>query len=107
MAKIGTFAQALLLSAIFFCTALASKAQTFNPGNTGFGNVVVQTTAPAKSVVLTNTLTVPLAISSIFASEISRKPRPAPLRPTPSRQAASARFWSPLRLRRWARETGL
>jgi len=68
MTSCGTHKKALLVLAMLVSTSLASKAQTFNPASVGFGNWLVQTTSTAKATVLTNTLTVPLAITSITTS---------------------------------------
>jgi len=64
----GNHPKTLLVLAMFVSTCLTSKAQTFNPATVGFGNWVVQTTSTSKATVLTNTLTVPLTISSISTS---------------------------------------
>ena len=63
-----THQKTFLVLAMFLSTPLTSRAQTFNPATIGFGNWVVQTTSTAKATVLTNTLTVPLTISSISTS---------------------------------------
>ena len=68
MTSCGTHKKALLVVAMFVSISLPSKAQTFNPSSIGFGNWLVQTTSTAKATVLTNTLTVPLAITSISTS---------------------------------------
>jgi len=66
--KSGAYLRTLPVLAMFFSTALTSKAQTLNPASFAFGNWVVQTTSTAKAILLTNTQTVPLAISSISTS---------------------------------------
>ncbi len=60
--------QGLLALAMLSCLALTAKAQTLSPTSLSFGNWVLQTTSPAKTVVLKNTQKVPLAISSISVS---------------------------------------
>jgi trimeric autotransporter adhesin len=57
----------LLALAILSCT-VPTKAQTLSPASSSFGNWVVQTTSTAKIVTVSNTQTVPLAISSISVS---------------------------------------
>jgi hypothetical protein len=66
--KSGIRLRTLPVLAMFFSTALTSKAQTLNPAGIAFGNWVVQTTSTAKAILLANTQTVPLAISSISTS---------------------------------------
>jgi phospholipase C len=58
----------LLALTIFSCSALATTAQTLTPTSLSFGNWVVQTASTSKAVVLNNTSTAPLAISSISVS---------------------------------------
>src|SRR5712691_9327862 len=58
----------LLALAIFSCSALTTRAQTLTPTSLSFGNWVVQTTSTPKAIVLKNTTTVPLAVSSISVS---------------------------------------
>jgi len=58
----------LLAVTIFSCSALTTTAQTLTPTSLSFGNWVVHTTSTSKAVVLNNTTTAPLAISSISVS---------------------------------------
>jgi len=58
----------LLALTIFSCSALTTTAQTLTPTSLSFGNWVVQTTSTSKAVVLNNTTSAPLAISSISVS---------------------------------------
>src|SRR6202521_96644 len=58
----------LLALTIFSCSALTTTAQTLTPISLSFGNWVVQTTSTPKAIVLKNTTTAPLAISSISVS---------------------------------------
>src|ERR1700674_2521741 len=58
----------LLALTIFSCSALTTTAQTLTPISLSFGNWVVQTTSTTKAIVLKNTATAPLAISSISVS---------------------------------------
>jgi concanavalin A-like lectin/glucanase superfamily protein/Big-like domain-containing protein/ASPM-SPD-2-Hydin domain-containing protein len=58
----------LIALVILCCFALTARAQTLSPASLSFGNWVVQTTSPAKTVILKNTQKVPLTISSISVS---------------------------------------
>jgi len=66
--KTGISLQVLLVLAMFFTTALTASAQTLNQTSLSFGNVGIGTTSPAKTVVLTNTQSVPLTIYAIANS---------------------------------------
>jgi Domain of unknown function (DUF1929)/Bacterial Ig-like domain (group 2)/Glyoxal oxidase N-terminus/Abnormal spindle-like microcephaly-assoc'd, ASPM-SPD-2-Hydin len=61
--------------------ALTARAQTLNEGTVAFGNVAVQTTSAAKTVILSNTQTSPLTISGISASGSFAATSTCPLSP--------------------------
>src|SRR3984893_8945472 len=58
----------LLALTIFSCSALTTTAPTLTPTSRSFGNCVVKTSSTSKAIVLSNTTTAPLAISSISVS---------------------------------------
>jgi trimeric autotransporter adhesin len=60
--------QWLLALVMLSCLVLTAKAQILSPASLSFGNWVVQTTSPAKTIILKNTQNVPLAINSISVS---------------------------------------
>jgi hypothetical protein len=66
--RTGICLQVTLVFAMLLPAALTARAQTLNQTSVAFGNVVIQTTSAAKVVLLINTQTVPLTISSISTS---------------------------------------
>ena len=58
----------LVVVVMLSCSALTAEAQTLSPATVAFGNWVLQSTSTATTVTLSNTLTVPLTISSISVS---------------------------------------
>jgi trimeric autotransporter adhesin len=72
----------LLTLTLLSCSALTTTAQTLTPISLSFGNWVVQTTSTPKAIVLKNTTTAPLAISSISVSGDFGQTSTCPIAPT-------------------------
>lgn len=66
---------------VFACFPLVTQAQTLGQGTLFFGDWVVQTTSTPETVTLSNTLTVPLTISSIAASGVFAETSTCPMDP--------------------------
>ncbi len=82
----------LLVLAMLSCPALTARAQTLSPTTLSFGNWIVQTTSTAKIVTLSNTLTVPLTISSISVSENFGQISTCPIAPRTLAAGASCKI---------------
>jgi hypothetical protein len=86
--KTGFCLQATLALVMLLPAAFTARAQTLNQTSVVFGNVVIQTTSAAETVLLNNTQTVPLTISSISASGNFAETSTCPI--TPQTLAAGA-----------------
>ena len=82
----------LVVVAMLSCSALTAEAQTLSPATVAFGNWVLQTTSTATTVTLSNTLTVPLTISSISVSGNFGQTSKCPIAPTTLAAGASCKI---------------
>jgi len=84
--------QGLLVLAMLSCLAPTAKAQTLSPTTVSFGNWVVQTTSTAKTIVLSNTQTLPLTINSISVSGNFAQTSKCPITPKTLATGASCKI---------------
>src|SRR5258708_26219893 len=73
--------QLLVMLAMLTCFAGKAGDQTLSPTSQSFGNWVLQTTSTAKTVVLTNSQTIPLTITAISISGDFAQTSNCPLSP--------------------------
>lgn len=82
----------LLVLAMLCYPALTAEAQTLSPASLSFGNWVVQTSSTVDTVTVSNTLTVPLTISSISTSGDFGQTSKCPIAPKTLAAGASCKI---------------